>query len=221
MVRYAHASEAKEARREAILAAALTLFLDDTRHLPSVAAIAAMAGLAKGTVYLYFDTKEQIFASLLSKEWSAFLATVEQGFAEAAAPKDMIVARFIDSTVSFLTSHPYFMRLDSLGYGQLEASLLPDGFWAFKDAFNAKLFQTGRSIDYALSLDGGKGVQLLLRSYALIKGLFQALDFPDHIRSDERFGKHPLAGVDFGIEMREALAEYWRGAIAEKPLPTQ
>ena len=214
MVRYAYASEDKEARRDAILAAALTLFLDDTRRLPSVAAIAAKAGLAKGTVYLYFATKEEIFAGLLSKEWTTFLATIEEGVAEAAGREDAVVARFIDRSVAFLASHPYFMRLDSLGYGQLEASLPPDGFWAFKESFSATLVQTGRSLDRVLSLDTGKGLQLLLRSYALARGLFQTLDFPDHIRNDARFGKHPLAHVDFTTELRTALTEYCHGALA-------
>ena len=106
------------------------------------------------------------------------------------------------------------MRLDSLGYGQLEASLPPDGFWAFKESFSATLVQTGQSLDRVLSLDTGKGLQLLLRSYALAKGLFQTLDFPDHIRNDARFGKHPLAHVDFTTELRTALTEYCHGALA-------
>jgi AcrR family transcriptional regulator len=102
MVRHAHAKEDKEARRDDILGAALALFLKDTRRLPPVAAIAAEAGLAKGTVYIYFETKEQIFASLLYREWDALLAEVALSFAEGSGPSEVLVARFIARFSEFL-----------------------------------------------------------------------------------------------------------------------
>ena len=214
MIRYAHAREDKEARRDDILGAALALFLGDTRRLPAVAAIAAEAGLAKGTVYLYFETKEQIFAALLSREWDALLARVQESFANPAGRREAAVSRFIDGFVAFLSSHPYFLRLDSLGYGHLEANLPPNEFWRFKQSFALSLERAGQAADRALRCPSGDGLALLLRSYALTRGLYQTLDFPDHIRNDDRFKDHPLARIDFIMELRTALAQYWRGALA-------
>ena len=213
MVRYAHAKEDKEARHDEILAAALTLFLQDTRRLPTVASIAAEAGLAKGTVYLYFETKEQIFAALLSRDWHALLSQVEEGFIKSSAHPDKLIASFIQRFASFLDSHPYFLRLDSLGYVLMELNLPPDKFWRFKHAFSAALDRAGRAVDAGLSLQAGHGQQLLLRSYALTRGLWQTLDLPDRLRSDERFAEHPLARVDFQAELKDALQEHWRGAV--------
>ena len=215
MVRHAHAREDKEARRNDILGAALTLFLKDMR-LPAVASIAAEAGLAKGTVYLYFDTKEQIFAALLLREWSTLLANVGECFINGAGGRSATVARFIERFVNFLGSHPYFLRLDSLGYGSLEANLSPDEYWRFKQAFASALEQAGGLVDTGLTLSSGRGLRLLVRSYALAKGLWQTLDIPDRLRIDKRFDDHPLARVDFDQELRTALAEYWRGALADK-----
>nr|WP_240989601.1 hypothetical protein [Salipiger mangrovisoli] len=52
MITYASAAEDKQARREAILEAALALFLEDTRRLPTVASVATRSKLAKGTIYI-------------------------------------------------------------------------------------------------------------------------------------------------------------------------
>ncbi|MDV3253738.1 TetR family transcriptional regulator [Devosia sp. BK] len=215
MVRYAQAEQDKEARRDDILGAALALFLEDTRRLPAVAAIAAQAGLAKGTVYLYFKTKEQIFAALLSREWDALLAKIEENFAASTGPKEAVVGRFIDGFVAFLASHSYFLRLDSLGYGHLEANLPPDEFWRFKQSFSLALNRAGQAVDRALLIPPGDGLALLLRSYALTRGLYQTLDFPDRVRGDNRFHDHPLARIDFDVELQTALLQYWRGALGD------
>ena len=66
----------KATRRTDILSAARRLFLEDSRQLPSAARIAQAAGLAKGTVYLYFRTKEEIFISLLEEDFTGLLQTV-------------------------------------------------------------------------------------------------------------------------------------------------
>jgi AcrR family transcriptional regulator len=215
MTRHAHAKEDKEARRDDILAAGLSLFLEDPRRFPSVASIAARAGLAKGTIYLYFETKEQIFSALLSREWHALLAHVEESFIDGSENKDAMIAQFIDRFATFLHGHPYFLRLDSLGYALMEANLSPDEFWRFKQDFLAVLDRVGGVVDVALSFTAGRGLRLLVRSYGLTRGLWQTLDFPERLRNDERFADDPLAQIDFDADIRDALREYWRGAVHE------
>jgi AcrR family transcriptional regulator len=214
MVRHAHAEGDKRARRDEILGAALALFLDDTRRLPAVAAIAAEAGLAKGTVYLYFRTKEEIFSALLSREWDAVLADVEASFAGHSGDQASIVGRFILNYASFLETHPYFLRLDSLGYGHLETNLPIEEFWLFKQSFTSTLEKAAGTVDKALKLHAGHGVQLLVRSYALTRGLWQTLDYPDRLKGDPRFQEHLLARADFHAELKSALEEYWQGALS-------
>ena len=55
----------KETRRRMILDSALHLFEDSDGHLSTVAAIADRSGIAKGTLYLYFKTREEIYLALL------------------------------------------------------------------------------------------------------------------------------------------------------------
>ncbi|HRH91851.1 MAG TPA: helix-turn-helix domain-containing protein, partial [Agitococcus sp.] len=63
MARNAMTDADKLLRRADFINAAHHLFREQ-KILPSVADIAKSAGLAKGTVYLYFKTKEEIFIAL-------------------------------------------------------------------------------------------------------------------------------------------------------------
>ncbi|HXX49532.1 MAG TPA: TetR/AcrR family transcriptional regulator [Myxococcota bacterium] len=56
-----------EARRSQILEAALRVWLRDGFHAAPVEAIAREAGLGKGTIYLYFPTKEAILQGAVER----------------------------------------------------------------------------------------------------------------------------------------------------------
>src|SRR3990170_3808910 len=73
----------KEDRKEAILAAAREVFFEEGIRRATVDAIAARAEVAKGTVYLYFETKETILAHLLLEGLDALEARLEKAYGEA------------------------------------------------------------------------------------------------------------------------------------------
>jgi AcrR family transcriptional regulator len=72
-----------DAKRAAILAAALVLFGRYGYRRTSIDDLARETGIAKGTVYLYFDTKEAIFRALCESVIARVLADAA---AAAAAP---------------------------------------------------------------------------------------------------------------------------------------
>ncbi|WP_194137241.1 TetR/AcrR family transcriptional regulator [Salipiger mangrovisoli] len=212
MVQYATAAEDKEARRDVILEAALALFLEDTRRLPTVAAVAARSGLAKGTVYLYFDSKEQIFASLLVRDWRDFIGLISGYFASATGTPEQRLAGFIEVYVAHILDHPALMRLDSMGYAMLEPALSDAALADFKLRFSGALEEAGRAMEAALDLRSGEGLTLLFRTYAMTRGLWQLSDLPEAVRAFPGFAGQPFARVDFGRDLSCALADYWRGA---------
>ncbi|TVQ87963.1 MAG: TetR/AcrR family transcriptional regulator [Deltaproteobacteria bacterium] len=59
------AQEAREQRRGQILDAALAVFAEQGYHQTSVTDLVKAAGVARGTFYLYFDSKAAIFHELL------------------------------------------------------------------------------------------------------------------------------------------------------------
>jgi AcrR family transcriptional regulator len=66
--------EPPEVRREQLLDAAAQVFLDRGLAQATIADVAEAAGLAKGTVYLYFDSKSALLTALRARYTSQWLA---------------------------------------------------------------------------------------------------------------------------------------------------
>ena len=204
MAKKAFAREDKDDRRRLILATAARLFLEGDGTLPSVARIAAACDLAKGTVYIYFTTKGAIFAALQAGGWRGLRDAVDRVTATATGTREVMVAAIIAGLVDHLRQHPELLRLDALGHGVIEPNMAAGELAAFKAGQMTMLTASASRLDQALALPPGKGLKMLLRSYALIRGLWQSLPSSDAT----------YAAFDFHVEVAEALHEYWRGALA-------
>lgn len=212
MTRRARDDDAKQARRADILQAARQLFLADDRQLPSVSAIASAAGLAKGTLYLYFTTKEEIFIALLDEEFSGLLEVIQHSFSGDSAAQRINAA--ISQMVDYLDRHPEFLRLDAMAYSVLEQNLPDSVVRSFKVKLTQGLSAAGAMLDQGLDLQAGHGSRLLLRSYALIRGLWQTLDYPAPL---QKLLAEPVFAVirpPFRSELQASLEDFWRGALS-------
>jgi AcrR family transcriptional regulator len=69
--RRAVSKEDKSKRREEIMAAAKKVFARNGFHATTISDIAKEAGLAYGSVYWYFDSKDELFHALMSAEGDA------------------------------------------------------------------------------------------------------------------------------------------------------
>ena len=67
-------TERQIAKEEAILKAAVSVFGEKGYHGSSVADIAAAAGIATGTIYLYFERKEDLLNALFRRTLGSYLA---------------------------------------------------------------------------------------------------------------------------------------------------
>jgi len=63
----------KEEKRANILKAAIVIFSKDGYHQAKMEDIAKMAGIGKGTIYLYFESKRQLFYSMIKEITDKFL----------------------------------------------------------------------------------------------------------------------------------------------------
>lgn len=82
----------REAKRQAILAAAIAVFAEKGYHSTKMADIAQKAEMGKGTLYEYFRTKEELPKSifgLMVKEFDQRILQLEQAYPE---PVDAIMA---------------------------------------------------------------------------------------------------------------------------------
>lgn len=74
-------------KREAILRAAIKVFAGKGYFNSKVADIAGEAGIADGTVYLYFKSKDEILHSIFDRTMAEFIAEGKKELAELATPE--------------------------------------------------------------------------------------------------------------------------------------
>ena len=86
-------------RREAILAAALDEFSSRGFEAARLEDVARRAGVAKGTIYLYFRDKENLFQELIRTMLTPLVGTIE-AMGQADVPLPMLADRIVDLFVS-------------------------------------------------------------------------------------------------------------------------
>lgn len=96
----------KAARPAELAEAALELFVERGFDATRLEDVAARAGVAKGTVYLYFASKEALFDGVVRQ---AILPAVERGeqhFDRARGPSDRLLRETLAAWVSAMTDTP-------------------------------------------------------------------------------------------------------------------
>lgn len=96
----------KEARPAEILAAALGCFAERGFAATRMEDVAARAGVTKGTVYLYFPSKEELFKALVRTE---LLPNIERLEAMASAPGP--ASALIEGLLGIWAGHVYPSRV--------------------------------------------------------------------------------------------------------------
>jgi TetR/AcrR family transcriptional regulator, repressor of fatR-cypB operon len=107
---------------EAILDAALALFVERGYHGTAVPAIAERAKVAAGTIYNHFTSKEELVNALFKKWKEQIAREVHAAFPQAAAPREQfraiwnLMARFAKANpeaFAFLEFHHHGSYLDA------------------------------------------------------------------------------------------------------------
>ena len=203
--------EDKLVRRNAILAAAAALFLEHPDRLASVEEVARRAGLAKGTMYLYFATKEEIYLALHEQNSHQFFDTLETLLArERSRPS---LKRFNRNVVEAIRQNPAYLPL-AIQCPSFERNTDLETVAQCKAGIGSRLQRIGATVEtmYPL-LKKGEGARLLIRSYALMLGLWQ-LTAPSPAR-EQLHARSELAvfRLDYQAQLEAALYALWRGTV--------
>jgi len=204
-------------RRRSILDAAQSLYLEHPRELPSVSRIAQACGLAKGTFYLYFRTKEAVFLAMLAEQFDELIELVCALLRDPSLSDEARIGSFVQRYTVYLQAHPAFLRLAVMANTIIEPNVEEADVLAFKRALAERLREAGSLLERGMSgCFEGAGSSLLLRVYALTIGLWQMLDVPDNIAA--RIKTDPALDVlraNFFVELPAALAQLF--GMASRP----
>jgi len=75
-----------ESKRREILEAALKVFSERRFHEVLIEDVAATAGVGKGTIYRYFDTKDDLYFSAILSGFDALARELEKSLASESSP---------------------------------------------------------------------------------------------------------------------------------------
>jgi|APTNR8051073442_1049403.scaffolds.fasta_scaffold31089_2 AcrR family transcriptional regulator len=213
----------KAARRESILDAAARLY-DRAQLLPGVAEVAAAAGLAKGTMYLYFETKEAIYLGLHQRHTRRFFEALIERL-DGPQPFDVeVMLAIVDEHMIRPAS---VLPLGHVCMGAAPDRIDEPTLEAFHRQLGEWLARAGGALERRLPrLLPGDGMRFLHHGYALMLGLYQLLGQASqcavHARLRAR-GSTPCgrtlmpaipAGGEFRVEAHAALRGLWQLALS-------
>ncbi len=208
------ATEDKAERRQDILDAVEALYLKHPDRMPSVAEVAAKAGLAKGTVYLYFPGKEEMLLALHERHVERFFTELGK---KLRGPGPLDFDDIFPVTRDHMIRVPGYLALTSRCFGMMDREIPIESALAFKARVAQMLMAAGAGLErHFKALGPGGGFLILMHSYALIVGLWQLL------HPNERLGKAmdrpelKLLLLDYEVEVEKALRALWAGAMNVK-----
>ena len=163
--RRARSEEQKALRRQAVLEAAETYFLDVGYEAFSMAQLAKRAGLVKGTLYLYFRTREELFLTLYEKSLSRWREVFISNLSEPISSEDY--ARKLHNTaMADGTFVPLLIRLEHV----IEHNVSIPRLIESKRAFIQEVDLVAESTSKALELSLGQAKEVAKTMGVLLIG---------------------------------------------------
>lgn len=206
--RRARSAEQKEARAQLILRAAEALYLERPHILPTAAEIAARAGVAKGTVYLYYATKEEVFLELLAWRLGLWAEALIRKIEEDNSP--LSAQELAEAYVAYPASNPATLKLAGLASAVLEANVAREVVIRFKTGQLERLRALGAAAARrAPGLDGDLATQMFLRSYGYLLGIWQLSEAPAACRDAFSLPGLEALQMDFVHEATTGLRALW------------
>jgi AcrR family transcriptional regulator len=209
------AVEDKEERRNALLDAVEALFLEHPDRMASVAEVARAAGLAKGTVYLYFPSKEEMLLSLHERHVADFFRALT---GTLDGPGTVGFDEIWRVTRERIIRAPGYLALTSRCFGLMDRDIPTETAVAFKLRVAGAMSAAGAGLERRFPrLRRGEGVTLLTHSYGLILGLWQLLHPIERFGTAMERAELAIFRRDYERESEQALRALWSGVVGVAP----
>ncbi|MEO7498353.1 MAG: TetR family transcriptional regulator [Casimicrobiaceae bacterium] len=205
-------AEDKQERHHAILDAAERLLGQAPARVANVSEVADEAGLAKGTVYLYFPSKDDLLLAVHERRVDEFFLALT---AFLKSPAQVNLDAILALTRAHMIDRPTFLPLATRCFGVVQNEVPRETALAFKARMFQRLGTAGAGLErHFPELPPGGGITLLRHSYALIVGLWQMSANAD--LQDADGGVCSVGRLDYPRELDSALRALWEGTIGRR-----
>ncbi len=209
----ASTSESKEYRKQTILEAATSLFFENPGALPTVNEISKCCGIAKGTVYIYFSTKEQIFLTIIEELFTEFIEKTK-GFIINSENSDDPLKSIIEDLCKYFSENRTMLYLAGMTNSIIEQNIEIEAAYEHKKSIQKQLLSLGEVMGSTLGHDKVLCAKLLLRTYAIILGVWQVCNPPKKVHEIHQKEGAKFLLPDFENELRETLTPFWYHSIS-------
>ena len=206
MVTVSRRKKEKEQRKMAILKASQQLFFKKGYQSVSVESIARKAQISKGTVYLYFNSKEEIYAEILLNDIEEFNDKVSDIVDEGRGAAEML-RKFSDVYVDFFLNDRELFRI-------MMSFMLRADHLNFSDEMNKHMIRTtNKSVDVVdRALEHGFETGEFCNRKDLMKGRNVVWGLLNGVISLHLFtGKESTREDRIRSDVKEALGVFIRG----------
>jgi len=190
----ARSDSEKAERRLKILDAAEQLIEEAGLDGFTMGAVAELASISKGTLYLYFESKTAVFQALFTRRWAAWSrelsGCVASGMSDSAFCKAFLESAQSDA---FL-----FPRSDET----IPVESNPEAFAKVVVAVKESLRPLGQHLEESLKMEPGSGVEMIFGLWALLLGAMrsgprlQSSSDPENLQNElDRLGVLSCEGI--------------------------
>jgi AcrR family transcriptional regulator len=209
----------KEARREEILTAAYKVFVEKGLTSATVDDIAAVAELSKGTIYLYFHSKEDLYLSVMNRGLDIMLEMFEKATSTGDDPMQTIW-NLSDAYNAFFDQHRDYFRMIAFFENPEMHSMVTEEMLAQCTERDARVWGLvsgvmKNAIDAGLLHAGLNPLEIGMMLWSNSSGLLRQLD-----RNEQYW--HEKMGIDLRKSLRTSnglLVEAMMTAKAKKLYP--
>jgi len=207
----------KNIRRQEILYAAGKLLLKMNYRDITIKRIAEVTELAKGTIFLYFQTKEDIFLSIaeqLIEEWGIkFREAVRTGIKPGKAGNVTDFVHIVTTTLDNVLIVKLFAILDDT----LEQNIEKKRAFEFKIFLKKILIECGSLIEeYFPKIKRGDGVILLNGLFVCLVGAYKVSNQSETIKHISKQPGMEIFRRDFGRILEHTTLCYVSGFLSTK-----
>ena len=214
---YVLSPQEKEAKKQLIAAAASKLFQKNDFNKISMARIARESGVAKGTLFNYFKTKESIFMYLLLSGYQDYLKDVLLRFqaAENITTWAAFSSFLLEQNHLLISERPDLLRLNALRGPILETAADKEQTLLGRK----KLYQVNHQLGQAIAkriniLDDKQASHLFIIQSAIISGLMNMMNL-DEFHHDQLPVDFKGFQIDLEQEANQLMLFYLQG-LAQK-----
>ncbi len=211
----ANSEEQKALRKNVIIRSARELFENFDFHEISMQEVARKAGMAKGTVFFYFKTKEELFLSCAQEElgrWHDRFDSMLLEYQKTHSPDDFNVDELVEIMIQSFGGNDTFSRFVSIVGGVLNRNVDFDVLLAHKKFVFQRALPTGKLLDEIIpNFKPFDGIKLYNYAFYFTAGLYPMAEPSETARRVYKTPGLEFLDIDFIETFREIMSILLRG----------